>query len=56
MCELAELNSPIDPVLVDEQLKKQRLSEAVGGIPYISDLTTGVPHRPSITSPKFWSL
>lgn len=43
MLDLANQKSQIDPILIAEQLKQENALEAVGGIPFITNLTYGLP-------------
>lgn len=45
---LFERGSPIDPLLIAEELKKDNALESVGGIRYITDSTYGLPQANSI--------
>jgi replicative DNA helicase len=44
MTVLFEKDSPIDAVLVGEEMKKEGSLEAFGGVPAITNLTFGLPH------------
>jgi replicative DNA helicase len=44
MIALFEKQSPIDAVLVGEEMKKEGSLEAFGGVPAITNLTFGLPH------------
>ncbi|MBP9663188.1 MAG: replicative DNA helicase [Pyrinomonadaceae bacterium] len=44
MSALFTKDSPIDPVLVGEEMKKEGSLEAFGGVPAITNLTFGLPH------------
>ncbi len=44
MIALFEKQSPIDPILVGEEMKKEGSLEAFGGVPAITNLTYGLPH------------
>ncbi len=46
--ELAESGRPVDLITLIEELNRRKEVEAVGGVAYLSSLTDGVPHRPSI--------
>ncbi len=44
MISLFEKQSPIDPILIGEELKKEGSLESIGGITTITNLTFGLPH------------
>ncbi len=44
MTALFEKQSPIDPILVGEEMKKEGALDAFGGVPTITNLTFGLPH------------
>ncbi len=46
--ELAEAGRPVDLITLIEELNRRKEVESVGGVAYLSSLTDGVPHRPSI--------
>jgi replicative DNA helicase len=48
MVDLAEASSPIDLIMLAEELGRHAELEAIGGAAYISSLLDGVPDRPSI--------
>ncbi len=48
MVDLAESSRPVDQITLIEELERHRELGTVGDVGYISDLTTGVPDRPSI--------
>lgn len=50
MLNLFDRSEPIDPVLVGEELNKARSLEAMGGVPFITDLTYGLPFAHDISS------
>ena len=44
MIALSERGSEINPILLGEELRRDGMLEAVGGIAFISELTYGLPH------------
>ena len=48
ICELADSGRPVDLVTLAEELSQRKEVEAIGGVAYLSSLTDGLPHRPSI--------
>ncbi len=48
MIALFQRGSPINPVLLGEELKRQGVLESVGGVTFITNLTYGLPHAPSV--------
>lgn len=44
MLSLHAKQSPIDPILIAEELKKERALEAIGGASTITNLSIGIPH------------
>jgi replicative DNA helicase len=48
MMDLAESSQPIDMITLIEELERHRDLDAIGGVAYVSNLTDGVPDRPSI--------
>ncbi|MDQ3819400.1 MAG: DUF3987 domain-containing protein [Acidobacteriota bacterium] len=50
MLRLTERGSEIDPFLIAEELRRDRVLEQFGGTAFISDLTYGVPHFSSLTN------
>ncbi|MBA3570553.1 MAG: replicative DNA helicase, partial [Pyrinomonadaceae bacterium] len=48
MIGLFERGAEIDPILIDEELKKENALESVGGISFITNLTYGLPHSTNI--------
>lgn len=43
MYDLFDRNEPVDLVTLTEELKKRGILDAIGGIPYLTSLATGVP-------------
>lgn len=48
MSVLFESGRIIDPITIGEGLKKENALESVGGVSFITNLTFGLPHSPSI--------
>ena len=44
MIALSERGAEINPILLGEELRREGLVEQVGGVPFISELTYGLPH------------
>src|SRR4026209_1442316 len=49
MIALFERGAEINPILIGEELKKEKALESVGGISFITNLTYGLPHSTNIT-------
>lgn len=49
MCELLQRSSPIDPMLIAEELKKEGSIESIGGTTTITNLAFGLPHFPNLS-------
>ena len=50
MTVLFEHGSEINPILIGEELRREGALESVGGITFITNLTYGLPHFPSISA------
>jgi replicative DNA helicase len=50
MAELIDAQKAVDTVTLIDELSRHKEVEAVGGVGYITDLTTGVPRRPAISN------
>lgn len=50
MIDLFEQGSEINPILIAEELKREGALEFSGGVMFITNLTYGLPHFPSIAS------
>lgn len=50
MLALFSRQETFDPIVIAEELKKDSALEAVGGIPFITNLTYGVPHMSDINT------
>ncbi|HVF54729.1 MAG TPA: DnaB-like helicase N-terminal domain-containing protein [Pyrinomonadaceae bacterium] len=50
MMRMSERDAEINPILLAEELYRDGLLEQVGGIPFISELTFGLPHTPNLSS------
>jgi replicative DNA helicase len=48
MMLLAERGDPIDPLTLSEELRRQGVLEQVGGMTFVSEITTGLPHYANI--------
>src|SRR5205085_4900530 len=48
MIALFERGAEINPILIGEELKKENVLEAVGGVSFITNLTYGLPHSTNI--------
>lgn len=48
MISLFERGAEINPIVINEELKKEGMSEAVGGVSFITNLTFGLPHSTNI--------
>jgi replicative DNA helicase len=48
MAALLERQSPINPILIGEELDKENAKESVGGVSFITNLTYGLPHSASV--------
>ncbi len=44
MISLSERGAEINPILLGEELRREGVVEQVGGLPYVSELTYGLPH------------
>src|SRR2546429_8022670 len=50
MLTLAEAASAIDPILICEELRHLEVWELVGGVAFVSELTSGLPHYTNLTA------
>lgn len=50
MMALHERRAEINPVLINQELKKDHASESVGGISFITDLSYGLPHTSNLSN------
>ncbi|HKN82409.1 MAG TPA: DnaB-like helicase C-terminal domain-containing protein, partial [Pyrinomonadaceae bacterium] len=48
MIALFERGAEINPILIGEELKKENVLEAVGGVSFITNVTYGLPHSTNI--------
>ncbi|MGH9903894.1 MAG: DnaB-like helicase N-terminal domain-containing protein, partial [Pyrinomonadaceae bacterium] len=48
MISMSERGAEINPILLGEELRREGALEQVGGIPFISELTYGLPHFTNI--------
>src|SRR5437764_865966 len=50
MLTLAEAASAIDPILVGEELRRLEVCEQVGGVAFVSELSSGLPRCANLTA------
>jgi replicative DNA helicase len=50
MITLSERGSEINPILLGEELRREGVLEQIGGLPFVSELTYGLPHFTNVAA------